>query len=110
MLDALTALGFDAEADAFWQFLKRVCRRADRRHLQIMYGVDGRRDLPEVLLEHLAGYGGAHPVRVGNGAPNHVIEPGAPSAARVVYDHFGGVDVFPDISSKMMDAVDKALK
>ena len=68
VLDALTALGFDAEADAFWQFLKRVCRRADRRHLQIMYGVDGRRDLPEVLLEHLAGYGGAHPVRVGNGA------------------------------------------
>src|SRR5204863_292380 len=68
VLFALDRVGFYAEADGFLQFLKRVCRRADARHLQIMYGVDGRRDLPEQVLKHLGGYRGAQPVRVGNGA------------------------------------------
>src|SRR4029450_8630707 len=36
--------------------------------LQIMYGIDGRRDLTESTLEHLTGYEGASPVRIGNGA------------------------------------------
>jgi alpha,alpha-trehalase len=36
--------------------------------LQIMYGIDGRRDLTESTLDHLSGYDGAQPVRVGNGA------------------------------------------
>jgi len=36
--------------------------------MQIMYGIDGRRDLTEVTLDHLRGYGGARPVRIGNGA------------------------------------------
>ena len=36
--------------------------------LQIMYGIDGRRDLTETLREELSGYAGAHPVRIGNGA------------------------------------------
>jgi GH15 family glucan-1,4-alpha-glucosidase len=65
---ALDRLGFDAEANAFVQFLKRACRRAGAKHLQIMFGVDGRRDLPEQVLEHLAGYRGARPVRIGNAA------------------------------------------
>ena len=39
---------------------------------------------------------------------NHVIDPGAMSAARVVYHHFGGAERFPEISSDLMDAVDKA--
>ncbi len=39
---------------------------------------------------------------------NHVINPDAPSAARVVYEYFGGRDAFPDISDEMMLAVDKA--
>lgn len=39
---------------------------------------------------------------------NHVIDPKAPSAARVVYDYFGGADAFPNISDDMMKAVDKA--
>jgi nanoRNase/pAp phosphatase (c-di-AMP/oligoRNAs hydrolase) len=46
--------------------------------------------------------------RVENGKPNHVIVPGADSAARVVYDYFGGAERFPRISYEMMDAVDKA--
>ncbi len=41
-------------------------------------------------------------------APNHVIDPAAPSAARVVYDHFGGAERFPDVSAELMRAVDQA--
>jgi nanoRNase/pAp phosphatase (c-di-AMP/oligoRNAs hydrolase) len=41
-------------------------------------------------------------------APNHVIDATAPSAARVVYDHFGGAQRFPDISAELMLAVDQA--
>jgi GH15 family glucan-1,4-alpha-glucosidase len=36
--------------------------------LQIMYGIDGRRDLTESTISELSGYAGARPVRVGNGA------------------------------------------
>lgn len=39
---------------------------------------------------------------------NHIIDPHAPSAARVVYDHFGGKATFPEISDDIMAAVDKA--
>jgi len=39
---------------------------------------------------------------------NHILSPTAKSAARVVYDHFGGAERFPRISTEMMDAVDKA--
>jgi nanoRNase/pAp phosphatase (c-di-AMP/oligoRNAs hydrolase) len=41
-------------------------------------------------------------------ASNHVIDPDAPSAARVVYDHYGGPDRFPNISPELMAAVDQA--
>jgi nanoRNase/pAp phosphatase (c-di-AMP/oligoRNAs hydrolase) len=40
--------------------------------------------------------------------PNHVIDPGAPSAARVIYKHFGGEERFPEISEELMRAVDQA--
>ena len=40
-------------------------------------------------------------------AENHIIDPDAPSAARVVYDYYGGADTFPSAWDDMMDAVDK---
>ena len=46
-------------------------------------------------------------LRVGQ-QPNHVIDAGAPSAARVVWRHYGGSAAFPRISDEMMEAVDKA--
>jgi GH15 family glucan-1,4-alpha-glucosidase len=39
-----------------------------RKHLQIMYGIGGERELTEQVLDHLSGYDGARPVRIGNGA------------------------------------------
>jgi nanoRNase/pAp phosphatase (c-di-AMP/oligoRNAs hydrolase) len=47
-------------------------------------------------------------IRVEDSPENHIIDPGAMSAARVVYDHYGGAERFPAISTEMMDAVDKA--
>ena len=67
-LAALDAVGHRREADAFMRFLKKVCRHEGGGHLQIMYGIDGRRDLVERQLDHLSGYQGSRPVRVGNGA------------------------------------------
>ena len=46
--------------------------------------------------------------RVGEPAENHIIHPDAMSAARVVYEHFGGAEAFPTISEDLMTAVDKA--
>lgn len=47
-------------------------------------------------------------IRVQGKPDNHIIDPDAPSAARVVYDYFGGRDNFPAVSLDMMEAVDKA--
>jgi GH15 family glucan-1,4-alpha-glucosidase len=63
----LHALGFDWEADDFMQFVADLERDADGG-LQIMYGVGGEKDLAESTLDQLAGYEGARPVRIGNGA------------------------------------------
>ncbi|HEU5171784.1 MAG TPA: glycoside hydrolase family 15 protein [Gemmatimonadales bacterium] len=67
-LAALGTVGHQKEADAFMRFLKKVCRHEGGGHLQIMYGLDGRRDLVERHLDHLSGYRNSQPVRVGNGA------------------------------------------
>src|SRR4051794_1010822 len=73
----------------------------------------GERDittnLPYVPSVHLSfDHHASETVRVGNGNRNHVIDPSARSAARVVYDHFGGAERFPGISTEMMEAVAKA--
>jgi alpha,alpha-trehalase len=66
-LQALHLLGLDWEADEFMQFVADVEPNEDGG-LQIMYGIDGRRDLTESFREELSGYAGASPVRIGNGA------------------------------------------
>src|SRR5262249_46834632 len=66
-LQALHALGLDWEADEFMQFVADVEANEDGA-LQIMYGIDGRRDLTESTRDDLSGYAGARPVRIGNGA------------------------------------------
>jgi GH15 family glucan-1,4-alpha-glucosidase len=66
-LQALHFLNLDWEADEFMQFIADLEPNQDGA-LQIMYGIDGRRDLTESTLDHLSGYVGAQPVRIGNGA------------------------------------------
>ena len=68
-LQALHWLELDWEADEFMQFVADVEPGEDGA-LQIMYGIDGRRDLTESFLDDLTGYEGASPVRVGNAAYN----------------------------------------
>jgi GH15 family glucan-1,4-alpha-glucosidase len=65
----LHALGLDWEADDFIQYVADLERNEDGS-LQIMYGITGERNLEESTLEHLKGYEGARPVRIGNGAYN----------------------------------------
>ncbi len=66
-LQALHYLNLDWEAEEFMQFVADLEPNEDGA-LQIMYGIDGRRDLTESFREELSGYAGAHPVRIGNGA------------------------------------------
>jgi GH15 family glucan-1,4-alpha-glucosidase len=70
-LYALLRLGFTEEAEAFMGWLQnRLNETMDGESgpLQIMYGIDGRADLEEIHLDHLEGYEGSFPVRIGNGA------------------------------------------
>jgi len=66
-LQALHWLNLDWEANEFMQFVADLEPDPDGA-LQIMYGIDGRRDLTESTRDDLSGYAGARPVRIGNGA------------------------------------------
>jgi len=66
---ALMRLGYTEEAAAFNRWIEDRCHEvAAGRSLQIMYGIDGRHDLTEQILDHFSGYAGSRPVRIGNGA------------------------------------------
>ena len=68
-LYAFLRVGFTEEAEAFMGWLESRCRESNPDgSLQLMYGIDGRHDLTEEALDHLEGYRGSRPVRVGNGA------------------------------------------
>jgi GH15 family glucan-1,4-alpha-glucosidase len=93
---ALYTLGFDWEANDFFCFIADVAERDD--DLQIMYGIGGERDLTEQVLEHLDGYLGSRPVRVGNGAYN-----------QVQHDVWGAVLDSVYIHTKSRDQLDERL-
>jgi GH15 family glucan-1,4-alpha-glucosidase len=69
----LLRVGFTEEAGEFMQWLEKRCHElAPDGSLQIMYGINGRHDLTEETLDHLDGYKGSRPVRIGNGAYNQL--------------------------------------
>ena len=66
---ALMTLGFLEEAAAFMEWVQRRCETASlERDVMIMYAVDGSDHIPETILDHLDGYRGSRPVRIGNNA------------------------------------------
>ncbi|MDP9363770.1 MAG: glycoside hydrolase family 15 protein [Chloroflexota bacterium] len=68
-LYGLLRIGLTEEAAAFMGWLDDRCHEpTDAGPLQLMYGLDGRQELPELTLDHLDGYRGSRPVRIGNGA------------------------------------------
>ena len=66
---ALMRLGFLEEAASFMDWVQRRCEAATKdRDVMIMYAVDGSENIPETVLDHLEGYQGSRPVRIGNNA------------------------------------------
>ncbi|HEX3393470.1 MAG TPA: glycoside hydrolase family 15 protein [Acidimicrobiales bacterium] len=90
----LYTLGFDAEANDFFYFIADAC---DGDHpLQIMYGVGGERRLDEHVLDHLSGYEGARPVRIGNGAYDQEQHDVWGAVLDSVYIHTKSRDYLPE--------------
>jgi GH15 family glucan-1,4-alpha-glucosidase len=115
---SLHALGFDAEADDFLAFLADVLEpaaegeggRPGKAALQVLYGVDGTRELPESVLEHLSGYGGSRPVRVGNAAHEQRQLDILGAIVDCVYQHTRSRDSLSERSWRIVvDAVEAAL-
>ncbi|KAG6334242.1 hypothetical protein ID866_4848 [Astraeus odoratus] len=72
-LYALIRLGFTQEANAYMDFIfDRLRNKNPDGSLQIMYTIHGGKDLAEIELDHLDGHKGSKPVRIGNGAADHV--------------------------------------
>jgi len=70
-LYALMRIGYTDEAWHFMRWLEARCQELDfeaESPLQLMYGIHGQHALPEITLDHLSGYRGSRPVRIGNAA------------------------------------------
>jgi GH15 family glucan-1,4-alpha-glucosidase len=91
----LYTLGFDYEANDFFNFLADACEWGERP-LQVMYGVAGERKLDEKELDHLHGYDDSRPVRVGNAAYKQEQHDVWGAALDSVYIHTKSRDYLPD--------------
>jgi GH15 family glucan-1,4-alpha-glucosidase len=71
---SLMRLGYTEEAGAFANFMQQRAKEEspDNGPLNVLYGIDGRHDLVEETLDHLDGYRGSKPVRIGNAAYGHL--------------------------------------
>jgi GH15 family glucan-1,4-alpha-glucosidase len=70
-LQALYDLGHLSELEGYFKWIKKVIRESGA-DLKIMYGLRGQTELPEIELEHLEGYKGSAPVRIGNAAEDQL--------------------------------------
>jgi GH15 family glucan-1,4-alpha-glucosidase len=95
MLWALYTLGFDWEANDFFYFVADLAE-AEEGELQIMYGIGGESRLDEQELDHLSGYGGARPVRIGNGAYSQRQHDVWGAVLDSIYLHTRSRDQLPD--------------
>src|SRR5262249_26481979 len=69
----LLPIGLESEAKQFMSWLEARCRELEPDgSLQVMYSVDGHRTPAEERLEHLEGYRGSRPVRIGNAAAHQL--------------------------------------
>ncbi len=112
-LEALWIAACPHEADRFFQFLATATgeRADDLTPLQILYGIGGERYVPEHELDHLAGYLGSRPVRVGNGAWNQCqldVFGELISAAALLAPQDHGYN--QDVSRFLVDVVDAAAR
>src|SRR5438034_9498808 len=95
MLWGLYTLGFDREANDFFYFIADVA--AEKQDLQIMYGISGERELTEATLDHLTGYEGSAPVRVGNAAYAQKQQDVWGAVLDSVYLHTKSRDYMPEV-------------
>jgi GH15 family glucan-1,4-alpha-glucosidase len=95
MLWGLYTLGFDWEANDFFYFVADAVADGDDP-IQIMYGIGGEKQLHEQELDHLSGYEGAQPVRVGNGAWNQKQHDVWGAVLDSVYLHTKSRDMLPE--------------
>ena len=95
MLWGLYTLGFDWEANDFFYFVADAVADGDDP-IQIMYGIGGEKRLHEQKLDHLSGYEGARPVRVGNGAWNQRQHDVWGAVLDSVYLHTKSRDMMPE--------------
>jgi GH15 family glucan-1,4-alpha-glucosidase len=110
MLWGLYTLGFDWEANDFFYFVADVAGD-EGKDLQIMYGIGGEAELEEEELDHLTGYDGAKPVRVGNGAYTQAQHDVWGAVLDSVYLHTRSRDLLPErIWPMLVHQVEAALE
>jgi GH15 family glucan-1,4-alpha-glucosidase len=95
MLWGLYTLGFAREANDFFYFIADVA--TGQKDLQIMYGIGGEHELAEKTLDHLSGYEGSRPVRIGNGAYNQKQHDVWGAVLDSVYLHTKSRDYLPEV-------------